>query len=227
MDKEGDIFVKDDTAPPPKVKRKLSEAQLKALEKGRVKMAEKRAKAKEAEEKVIAKKDTEIVKENQKVQKKSRANMKKTILINKQREEEIKEKINQKRQNKINEFIDLKYEYMEKCSNHKQYEAFKGIFESIDEEMILDTSRLHKHLTEQANKYSPPKAKEVEKVKIGERPKVLSIPQSGRIGGIGGIGGNESEYETDDEESDESRSDSKYKSHPKGEIDEQLKLEVD
>ena len=199
MDKESDIFVKDDTPPPPNApkgakqggepprqKKKLSEAQLKALEKGRVKMAEKRAKAKEAEE-----------------------------------------KINQKRQKKINEFIDLKYEYMEKCSNHKQYEAFKGIFESIDEEMILDTSRLHKHLTEQANKYSPPKAKEVEKVKIGERPKVLSIPQSGRIGGIGGIGGNESEYETDDEESDESRSDSKYKSHPKGEIDEQLKLEVD
>mgnify|MGYP003653016759 CR=1 FL=1 len=222
MDKEGDIFVKDDTPPPPNApkgakqggepprqKKKLSEAQLKALEKGRVKMAEKRAKAKEAEEKVIAKKDTEIVKENQKVQKKSRANMKKTILINKQREEEIKEKINQKRQKKINEFIDLKYEYMEKCSNHKQYEAFKGIFESIDEEMILDTSRLHKHLTEQANKYSPPKATplgakhsvlrkeatEVEKVKIGE---------------IGGIGGIESEYETDDEESDE-----------------QLKLEVD
>ena len=197
MDKESDIFVKDDTAPPPKVKRKLSEAQLKALEKGRVKMAEKRAKAKEAEEKVIAKKDTEIVKENQKVQKKSRANMKKTILINKQREEEIKEKINQKRQNKINEFIDLKYEYMEKCSNHKQYEAFKGIFESIDEEMILDTSRLHKHLTEQANKYSPPKPK----------PKPREVI---KIGEIGGIGGNESEYETDDEESDE-----------------QLKLEVD
>jgi len=209
MDKEDDIFVKDDTPPPPNApkgakqgetprqKKKLSEAQLKALEKGRVKMAEKRAKAKEAEEKAIAKKDTEIVKENQKVQKKSRANMKKTILINKQREEEIKEKINQKRQKKINEFIDLKYEYMEKCSNHKQYEAFKGIFESIDEEMILDTSRLHKHLTEQANKYSPPKAKarEVEKVKIGE---------------IGGIGESESEYETDDEESDE-----------------QLKLEVD
>ena len=197
MDKESDIFVKDDTPPPPKQKKKLSEAQLKALEKGRVKMAEKRAKAKEAEEKVIAKKDTEIVKENQKVQKKSRANMKKTILINKQREEEIKEKINQKRQNKINEFIDLKYEYMEKCSNHKQYEAFKGIFESIDEEMILDTSRLHKHLTEQANKYSPPKPK----------PKPREVI---KIGEIGGIGGNESEYETDDEESDE-----------------QLKLEVD
>ena len=197
MDKEGDIFVKDDTPPPPKQKKKLSEAQLKALEKGRVKMAEKRAKAKEAEEKGIAKKDTEIVKENQKVQKKSRANMKKTILINKQREEEIKEKINQKRQKKINEFIDLKYEYMEKCSNHKQYEAFKGIFESIDEEMILDTTRLHKHLTEQANKYSPPRATptKVEKVKIGE---------------IGGIGESESEYETDDEESDE-----------------QLKLEID
>tara|TARA_R110002012_G_scaffold5253_3_gene24140 strand:- start:1873 stop:2502 length:630 start_codon:yes stop_codon:yes gene_type:complete len=209
MDKEGDIFVKDDTPPPPKQKKKLSEAQLKALEKGRVKMAEKRAKAKEAEEKAIAKKDTEIVKENQKVQKKSRANMKKTILINKQREEEIKEKINQKRQKKINEFIDLKYEYMEKCSNHKQYEAFKGIFESIDEEMILDTTRLHKHLTEQANKYSPPRATptKVEKVKIGERPKVLSIPQSGKIGGIGE---SESEYETDDEESDE-----------------QLKLEID
>ena len=157
---EDEIFVKPLNKPIPK-KRELTDAQLAGLAKGRAKMAEKRAKIKEDTENEnikMALEDVKVVEENKKNQKKSRANKKKITekqkkLISEERENIIKAKFQMKRQKKIDDFIDLKYKFMEECKNETEMEQYKSILDKIDEGLILDDKKLHTYLLQEADKF--------------------------------------------------------------------------
>lgn len=143
-----EIFIKESkkVAKTPKPKRKLTQAQLDGLAKGRARMAEKRA---------ALKKDGKIATERLEKNKEDRRL--KRQHINENREREIKAKFEKKKMEKIQVFSELKYQALEKCKTEKEYNELNSIFDEIDDNMITDTTNLHKMLMEKANKYRIPK----------------------------------------------------------------------
>jgi hypothetical protein len=123
-----EIFVKE------KPKRKLTQAQLDGLARGRAKVKEKR----EAEKakKQNAQNDAKIQKENNKNYKIQKAKKNRTIA--EQREIEIQRKLEQQHQEKIEAFNKIKYKYMEKCKNVYEMKMFKEVLDTINEEDIYD-----------------------------------------------------------------------------------------
>jgi hypothetical protein len=144
---EEEIFKKP-SAKAPKKKKPLSEAQLAALAKGRARMAEKRAKEKEElskQKKKVAKNDAKVVKETATKQKKARQ-QKKKFLHNQEKEDAVRRKIQENRNKKIEEFENLKYSFMSRLDDEADIVKFNSYFDDIDESMILQPDRLHKHL---------------------------------------------------------------------------------
>ena len=129
-------------------KKPLSEAQLAALAKGRARMAEKRAKEKEElskQKKKVEKNDAKVVKETATKQKKARQ-QKKKFLHNQEKEDAVRRKIQENRNKKIDEFENLKYSFMSRLDNEGDIVKFNSYFDDIDESMILQPDKLHKHL---------------------------------------------------------------------------------
>ena len=118
-----------------KPKRKLTEAQLRGLAKGRAKVAEKRRIEKEKEN------NKEIVKTRLN-QKKEYKIKNKTIRL--QKEEEIEERLKKESIERIEAFTKLKYKYMDKAKTLEELREMKVVLDSINEEDLMDIQALSK-----------------------------------------------------------------------------------
>lgn len=131
-----------------KPKKKLSEAQLKALAKGRAKVAEKRKLAEQKNN------DKEIVK-TRTIQKKEYKSKNKTIQL--QKEEEIQNRLKQESINRIEAFTKLKYKYMEQAKTLQELDDMKMVLDDIQEEDLMDLKKLSQtilHKSKNLNKKS-------------------------------------------------------------------------
>ena len=131
-----------------KPKKKLSEAQLKALAKGRLKVAEKRKLAEQKNN------DKEIVK-TRIIQKKEYKSKNKTIQL--QKEEEIQNRLKQESINRIEAFTRLKYKYMDKAKTLQELDDMKTVLDDIQEEDLMDLKKLSQtiiHKSKNLNKKS-------------------------------------------------------------------------
>lgn len=131
-----------------KPKKKLSEAQLKALAKGRAKVAEKRKLAEQKNN------DKEIVK-TRTIQKKEYKSKNKTIQLKK--EEAIQERLKQESINRIEAFTRLKYKYMDKAKTLQELDDMKTVLDDIQEEDLMDLKKLSQtiiHKSKNLNKKS-------------------------------------------------------------------------
>lgn len=131
-----------------KPKKKLSEAQLKALAKGRAKVAEKRKMAEQKNN------DKEIVK-TRTIQKKEYKSKNKTIQL--QKEEEIQNRLKQESINRIEAFTKLKYKYMEQAKTLQELDDMKMVLDDIQEEDLMDLKKLSQtilHKSKNLNKKS-------------------------------------------------------------------------
>ena len=122
--------------PVEKKKRKLTQAQLDGLAKGRLRMKEKR----EAEKLAKAKLDALAEKANKKAEREARKEKKRAI--DKQKEHEIEQKVKReymtKRKKKIQDFANLKYKWLEKAKTPQEYSDFKEAMNGITEDMIVN-----------------------------------------------------------------------------------------
>lgn len=131
-----------------KPKKKLSEAQLKALAKGRAKVAEKRKMAEQKNN------DKEIVK-TRTIQKREYKSKNKTIQLKK--EEEIQNRLKQESINRIEAFTRLKYKYMEQAKTLQELDDMKTVLDDIQEEDLMDLKKLSQtiiHKSKNLNKKS-------------------------------------------------------------------------
>tara|TARA_R110000823_G_scaffold16291_1_gene52075 strand:- start:828 stop:1307 length:480 start_codon:yes stop_codon:yes gene_type:complete len=131
-----------------KPKKKLSEAQLKALAKGRAKVSEKRRLAEQKNN------DKEIVK-TRTIQKKEYKSKNKTIQLKK--EEAIQERLKQESINRIEAFTRLKYKYMDKAKTLQELDDMKTVLDDIQEEDLMDLKKLSQtiiHKSKNLNKKS-------------------------------------------------------------------------
>ncbi len=131
-----------------KPKKKLSEAQLKALAKGRAKVAEKRKLAEQKNN------DKEIVK-TRTIQKREYKSKNKTIQL--QKEEEIQNRLKQESINRIEAFTKLKYKYMEQAKTLQELDDMKMVLDDIQEEDLMDLKKLSQtilHKSKNLNKKS-------------------------------------------------------------------------
>jgi len=129
-----DIYIKD------KPKRKLTQAQLDGLAKGRAKVKEKREEAKN---------NDKVVKENTKRNKQTRAKMNRTIA--EQKELELEKKLETEHKQKIDEFNTIKYKYMDRCKTLAEMREMKSILDTIEEEEIYDLKKVGKKIINQIN----------------------------------------------------------------------------
>ena len=131
-----------------KPKKKLSEAQLKALAKGRAKVAEKRKLAEQKNN------DKEIVK-TRTIQKREYKSKNKTIQL--QKEEEIQNRLKQESINRIESFTRLKYKYMNQAKTLQELDDMKTVLDDIQEEDLMDLKKLSQtilHKSKNLNKKS-------------------------------------------------------------------------
>lgn len=184
MPKSEEIFEKNDgdvEIVKPKPKRKLTEKQLANLAKGRAKMAEKR-KAKAAELKKAEKEKKAIVKEEKKAVKeikkeKTAAKKKRNQLLKEQEKEEahfkaLKEKeLEDVRNSKISNFQQLRTRYLTACKSTADYSKLKAHLDSIDEDTVLDETKLKATLLDMISNYATRKPKPKKSVKIDDVPK--------------------------------------------------------
>jgi len=119
-----------------KQKKKLTQAQLDGLARGRAKMAEKRLAEKKRKEKA----DAEADKANRKAEKELRKE--KRLQIDKQKEHDIEVKVKReymtKRKKKIQDFANLKYKWLEQAKTPQEYNDFKDAMNGITEDMIVN-----------------------------------------------------------------------------------------
>ena len=147
-----EIFEKEVEAVVKKPKRKLTEAQLANLAKGRAKMAEKRRLAKEAKAKVKAEGKEEVKgeKEHIKVKKTNVKAKRKTLKeINKDKENSILAKLEKqeaekstKRQTREDLFHSLKVKCLEKATSVSEYQEIKNALDGIDEDTLHCDTKL-------------------------------------------------------------------------------------
>ncbi len=151
-----EIFIKDKTQKKNiKAKKKLSQAQLDGLAKGRARMAEKRAAKKAQQDKGKMEKDLKAQQENAAVQKEERRLKNKHIKLEKEQEIQRKftEAQDKKRNDAISSFSQLKYNIMEQAQNYDDYFEFKEIMDTVSDDMILDSNKLYSHLETHLTKY--------------------------------------------------------------------------
>ena len=136
MVKEEIFDKKEKKEPVEKKKRKLTQAQLDGLAKGRLRMKEKR----EAEKLAKAKLDALAEKANKKAEREARKEKKRAI--DKQKEHDIEVKVKReymtKRKKKIQDFANLKYKWLEKAKTPQEYNDFKEAMNGITEDMIVN-----------------------------------------------------------------------------------------
>jgi len=150
-DIENEIFEIEDK---PKPKRKLTEAQLAGLAKGRAKMAEKRAaKEKPAEKpktKAQIKKEEAINKAGEKqhvAQTKQTAAEKRAVQRKANARKKVEENARKKAEDKaVDQFEDLKYNILSKLECVEAYSLCESKLESIDRQTILDKEKLKSRL---------------------------------------------------------------------------------
>tara|TARA_Y100001938_G_C8066098_1_gene420265 strand:+ start:847 stop:1299 length:453 start_codon:yes stop_codon:yes gene_type:complete len=122
-----EIFIKE------KPKRKLTQAQLDGLAKGRAK--------------VKAKRDAKNGKPTrQETMKEERKKKNKTIA--EQREIELQRKLEKKHQEKIDRFNEIKYKYMDRCKTLSEMREMKEMLDDIEEEEVYDLHAVGKKLAE-------------------------------------------------------------------------------
>lgn len=181
MTKSDEIFIKDDSNSEPEIvkkpKRKLTEKQLANLAKGRAKMAEKRRlknqglskeeikKNKEDEKlkKVVVKEEKKAVKDIKK-EKKEAKKKKNRLLLEQEREEfyfqELKERELEQLQNKkISNFQQIRTRYLTACKTTEEFSQLKAHLDSIDEETVLDDTKLKETLLKMISGYVKPRKK--------------------------------------------------------------------
>tara|TARA_A100000171_G_scaffold47086_1_gene52657 strand:+ start:282 stop:923 length:642 start_codon:yes stop_codon:yes gene_type:complete len=209
MVKSEEIFDKDDDKPdspepekPKKPKRKLTEKQLANLAKGRAKMAEKRRlknaglkeekekkKKEEKQKKEIVKEEKKAVKDIKKEKKEQKA-IRNRLLKEQAREEEyFKElkarEIEELKNNQLSEFQQLRTRYLLNCKTSKEYAELKEHLDTIDEETVLDRTKLRGALLNMISKYTKPKLvhdkqeKQREKIDIEEDNLKIDIDVKG------------------------------------------------
>ena len=184
MPKSEEIFEKNDgdvEVVKPKPKRKLTEKQLANLAKGRAKMAEKRKqknaelKKAEKEKKVIVKEEKKAVKEIKK--EKTEAKKKRNKLLKEQEKEEahfkaLKEKeMEDIKNSKLSNFQQLRTRYLTACKSTADYTKLKAHLDSIDEDTVLDETKLKATLLDMISNYAVKKPKPRKSVKIDDVPK--------------------------------------------------------
>ena len=150
-------------------KKKLSEAQLQALAKGRARMKEKRdeasARKKQKEENEALFKEQERKRELRRVENDDKAivdnqknrrtqKLKMNELLDQQREIALHNKFLKEHNAKLEKFKKIKYKYMEQAKSLKEYTEFKSIMDDIPEEVVLDNGKLVKHLEAEMVKYT-------------------------------------------------------------------------
>lgn len=167
MDKFEDIEVIEE---PKKTKRKLTEKQIANLQKGRLRMKEKRDQAKKDKEDAmkLKKEEKEVIKEAKVIKKQQREEKKgKLRYADKQQSHlmklrkdrdmrllaETEAKEAQMRQDKIDEFEERKSELLMKTTSYEQYEIAQDELDNIDEETILDQQKLQNTLEDLMLKY--------------------------------------------------------------------------
>jgi len=172
-----EIFEKEVDKVVKKPKRKLTEAQLANLAKGRAKMAEKRRLAKEAKEKAKAEGKEEVKGEKEHIKtKKTNVKAKRKTLkeINKEKEQSILAKLEKqeaektaKRQTREDLFHSLKVKCLEQAKTVNEYQEIKVALDGIDEDTLHDDNKLKAY----AKKVMKPYVKErKEKKKVVLEP---------------------------------------------------------
>lgn len=173
-----EIFIKEQQSKKKtttKPKKTLSQAQLDGLAKGRARMAEKRAlkkatakQEKEEVDKELQKKDLKAVKESKTLHKEERKIRMKHI--KEDREQKLKEKwekdklirqqeAEEKRNKEIERFSNLKYGIMETAKSEQEYNDFKSIMDKVDDNMIMDKTKLYSYLETSMKQFQVPTAK--------------------------------------------------------------------
>ena len=142
-----EIFVKEK-----KPKRKLTQAQLDGLAKGREKVREKRNAQKQLIEK--QQEDSKTTKNNTQRNKNTRAKMNRTIA--EQKELEIQKRLEKAHSEKIDKFNKIKYKYMDKCKTLTEMREMKEILDTIEEDEIYDLPSIGKKIVKMIKlKYKP------------------------------------------------------------------------
>lgn len=149
-----------------KPKRKLTEAQLQNLKRGREKMAEKRRLLKEEKLKglKVVKEDKKAVKENikikieqKKVRKRKTKNQAEELahldLIREKRRIEAEEDLRREQGEKLSRFADLRSKWVQKTETEAQYEELTSVLDTIPEETILDDKQLETTLLDLMERY--------------------------------------------------------------------------
>ena len=163
---EANLFENIEVVEKKKPKRKLTEAQLNNLKKGREKMAEKRRLLKEqkALTKHVNKEDKKAVKENKVIKKEQKAEQKRQ-LKNQDKELDHLRKLKEKKQTlleesirrdqaeKLSRFADLRSKWVSKTENEEDYEELTEVLDTIEEETILDDSKLETTLLDLMERY--------------------------------------------------------------------------
>ncbi len=111
-----------------KPKKKLTDKQLRALADGRKKQKIKREK--------------EIIQETKTRQRKERLEREK--VLNEQEEIKIYNKLMKQGNDKIREWKDIKYKYLDKASSIQEYNDLKHLLDQIDEEDVLTGTHIEK-----------------------------------------------------------------------------------
>ena len=147
---EEEVF---ETPPAPKPKRKLTEKQRAALEKGRAKMAEKRRLKLEKEG---IKEHVDLRKE-QNQQKKERK--KEMAVLEKVKVRERHRKEEEHKTKKLSEWEEKRLNFLDKCQNENQFNLMKEILDSIEDNDVMDDETLNKKILEKkeeiVKKYTP------------------------------------------------------------------------
>lgn len=163
---EANLFENIEVVEKKKPKRKLTEAQLGNLKKGREKMAEKRRLLKEekALNKHVTKEDKKAVKENKVIKKEQKIEKKRQIKhqekeldhlkqIKDKKQKVLEESIRREQADKLSKFADLRSKWVSKTETEEDYEELTEALNEIDEETILDDGKLETTLLTLMERY--------------------------------------------------------------------------
>jgi len=163
---EPNLFENVEVVEKKKPKRKLTEAQLQNLKKGREKMAEKRRLLKEQKQlnKHITKEDKKAVKENKVIKKEQKAEKKRQVKhqekelehlrqLKEKRQQKLEEELRREQAQKLSRFADLRSKWVSKTETEEDYEDLTEALDEIDEETILDDSKLETTLLSLMERY--------------------------------------------------------------------------
>ena len=167
---DNELFENIEIVEKKKPKRKLTEAQLSNLKRGREKMAEKRRLLKEQKDliKHVTKEDKKAVKENKVIKKEQKTERKRKTkdqdkelehlaLLRKKKEEKLKqeqeESIRIEQAEKLSKFSDLRSKWVRETKTEEQYIELTEALDEIEEETIIDDNKLETTLLSLMERY--------------------------------------------------------------------------